>query len=155
MDAVRRLLFCYEHKLPNGLHQSEWIIGFCYPSLIGIVKLVLRSNRGANRFIHGEVFEHNYYDLPLTRYPTTVLDLGANIGLTAVYFGRKFPNAEIVCVEPVPSNVKTLEINLQLNGISAKVIPAGLIRRTARSGLNFVPWTGAIRSRPAVPLNGL
>jgi FkbM family methyltransferase len=39
-----------------------------------------------------------------------ILDIGANIGLAAVYFKIKFPGAEIVAVEPEWSNFQRLEL---------------------------------------------
>src|SRR5262245_6463410 len=41
----------------------------------------------------------------------TVLDIGANIGIAALYFARAFPNATIHCFEPEPRNCDVLEAN--------------------------------------------
>jgi len=123
-DFVRRMMWIYSGHLPAALTPREWIIGCNYPPPIGRVRLCLRSNQGADAFIHSEVFEHEHYRLPLKRSPQTILDLGANIGLSAVYFARLFPDAELACVEPAPDNVRVLARNLELNGVSATVIPA-------------------------------
>ena len=87
---------------------------------------MLRSNSGSDVFIHSEVFEHEYYRLPLVAPPATILDLGANIGLTAVYFGRCFPDAQIAAVEPVPDNLRILAKNLDLNAVQATIVPAAV-----------------------------
>lgn len=42
----------------------------------------------------------------------TVLDIGANIGSTALYFARLFPNARVFAFEPVPENFALLEKNI-------------------------------------------
>ncbi len=42
----------------------------------------------------------------------TVLDIGANIGATALYFARLFPNAQIYAFEPAPDNFAVLERNI-------------------------------------------
>ena len=42
--------------------------------------------------------------------PPRVLDLGANIGLAAAWFARRWPGAEIVCVEPDPANLQSLRV---------------------------------------------
>jgi FkbM family methyltransferase len=76
--------------------------------------------------LHREVFEHEYYRLPLARLPATILDVGAGIGLTAVYFSRLFPDARLACVEPAPDNLCLLERNLKLNGVRASVFPAAI-----------------------------
>lgn len=47
-----------------------------------------------------------------------VLDIGANIGNHAVYFGAYLADA-LACVEPVPALADRLEANLKANGIAA------------------------------------
>lgn len=42
----------------------------------------------------------------------TVIDLGANIGLSSLYMANKFPKAKIIGVEPDESNGKMFNINL-------------------------------------------
>jgi len=42
----------------------------------------------------------------------TVLDIGANVGATALYFARLFPNARIYAFEPAPDNFAVLERNV-------------------------------------------
>jgi FkbM family methyltransferase len=120
------MFWTYSANVPAALSPPEWTIKFRYPAPIGEVRLLLRANAGADAFIHSEVFEHQYYRLPLARSPATILDLGANIGLTAIYFARAFPTARLACVEPVPGNVRLLERNLSLNGIAATVIAAAI-----------------------------
>ena len=121
-DFIQRLIWLYAAKLPTAVRKKEWTIGFCYPEPVGNIRLLLRANAGSDSFIHGEVFEHEYYALPLCSAPATVLDLGANTGLTAVYFGRIYPKARLACVEPVPDNLRVLARNLELNSIHAEVI---------------------------------
>jgi FkbM family methyltransferase len=40
-----------------------------------------------------------------------VLDIGANIGIAALYFAASFPNATVHAFEPVPSNLEVLRAN--------------------------------------------
>jgi len=122
-DFICQLLLRYAAALQQPLRRQEWEIGFRYPLPIGEVRLLLRDNRGADLFIHSEVFEHESYRLPVQQ-PTTILDLGANIGLSAVYFARLFPGACLACVEPVPENLRILDQNLRWNCVSAEVFAA-------------------------------
>jgi FkbM family methyltransferase len=117
-----RLLFMYSDKLPGFMRRSQWVISFHYPQPIGNLRLLLRANKGADSFIHGEVFEQDYYRFELPFKPSTILDLGSNIGMTAIYFHRFFPHAELVCVEPIPGNLNALWENLRLNAVKAIVI---------------------------------
>src|SRR5262249_12626590 len=108
------------------IRRKEFTIGFRYPEPIGNIQLLLRANDGSDCFILGEVFDHETYRLPLPAPPKTIMDLGANIGLTAIYFGRLFPTAALACVEPVPENLRVLARNLELNGIHATIISAAV-----------------------------
>lgn len=42
----------------------------------------------------------------------SVIDLGANIGLSTLYFAAAFPKSRILCVEPDPENFQVLSANL-------------------------------------------
>lgn len=154
-DAMMRLLFIYQHKLPRLLRKQEVIIGFHYVAPIGTIRLVMRANRGSDAFIHSEVFEHRYYDLRLDTTPLRILDLGANVGFTAIYFGRSYPTAEIVCVEPVPGNVACLRRNLEMNHIDARIIEAAIHCRDGFVSMQLSPMDyGHKVSSGDVSLNG-
>src|SRR5450755_1360246 len=45
-------------------------------------------------------------DLPFT--PRTIVDVGANIGLTSVYYARRYPQARVISVEAEASNFAIL-----------------------------------------------
>jgi FkbM family methyltransferase len=125
-DFVRQLGWLYSDKLPKALKPQEWTIGFRYPAPISRLRLHLRSNNGADAFVHSEVFENQYYRLPLRFPPATILDLGANIGLSTICFARCYPKSRIACVEPVPENLRLLIRNLRDNAVEADVIAAAI-----------------------------
>jgi FkbM family methyltransferase len=125
-DFARRLAWLYANKIPATREPREWTIHFRYPDPIGLVGLHLRANNGADAFVHSEVFENHYYRLPLRSAPATILDLGANIGLSAIYFARCYPESRIACVEPMPGNLKLLIRNLRKNAVEAEVIAAAI-----------------------------
>lgn len=57
-------------------------------------------------------FKHlSHFD---TFYPTTILDLGANIGLSSIFFSIEYPNATIYSVEPDEENYDLLKRNTLL-----------------------------------------
>jgi FkbM family methyltransferase len=60
-----------------------------------------------------KIFYFKEYNIPVNFNPKVILDLGANIGLAAVYFAQKYPNARIISVEPEPSNFKMLLKNTE------------------------------------------
>jgi len=125
-DFARRMAWLYGDKNPATLEPREWTIRFRYPDPIGHLRLHLRANNGADAFVHSEVFECQYYRLSLRSAPATILDLGANIGLSAIYFARRYPQSRIACVEPVPENLKLLIRNLRDNTVEADVIAAAI-----------------------------
>jgi len=43
----------------------------------------------------------------------TIVDAGANVGYTAVYFSRRYPNAKIICIEPDQKNFELLKMNTE------------------------------------------
>jgi FkbM family methyltransferase len=43
----------------------------------------------------------------------TIIDCGANIGITALYLAERYRNARIFCVEPDPQNFKLLKRNVE------------------------------------------
>jgi FkbM family methyltransferase len=62
-----------------------------------------------------EVFLMRHYDLPFAGFePRHILDLGANIGYASIYFAARWPQAHILAVEPVPSNLDLLNRNTRL-----------------------------------------
>ena len=60
-----------------------------------------------------EVFVLEGYKLKLNFEPSVIIDGGANIGLTTIFYKQKFPNAKIITVEPDKSNFEALERNLK------------------------------------------
>ena len=43
--------------------------------------------------------------------PKTIIDCCANIGLTSIYFANKFPNEQIISIEPEKNNYSLLKEN--------------------------------------------
>lgn len=51
------------------------------------------------------------FDLPFS--PKTIVDAGANIGTTSIYFAHRYPDATIIAIEPEASNFAVLLRNVQ------------------------------------------
>ena len=58
-----------------------------------------------------QVLLEKHYNFPLQFSPRTIIDAGANIGLSAVYFANHFPGAQILAIEPEFSNFQLLVRN--------------------------------------------
>jgi FkbM family methyltransferase len=59
----------------------------------------LRWNRNERDFLHF---------LGMLPDEGAVLDIGANIGIMTVHFGRSLPHAKVLAFEPIPANIKAL-----------------------------------------------
>jgi len=87
--------------------------------------LCIRENT-LDRYVFDEIFLRGQYAVDpsaLRKYaalkevtlkePEIIFDLGANIGLSAVYFAEHYPNARILSVEPDQENYELLLSNTQ------------------------------------------
>lgn len=83
---------------------------------------------GGDLFIFHEIFRSECYRPPRQagQDVRTVLDLGANIGLTTLYFHRYFPDAHYYCVEPNPANAALLRRNVEGLGGRAQVLESAV-----------------------------
>lgn len=61
----------------------------------------------------------------------TILDIGANIGMTALDFAKRAKMGKVVCFEPSPSNFERLKENLSLNDFKNII--------TSNTGIGTVP----------------
>jgi FkbM family methyltransferase len=54
--------------------------------------------------------------------PRHIMDLGANVGFTSMYFAARFPGAEVVAVEMMPENAAAIARIAALNALSIRVL---------------------------------
>lgn len=62
--------------------------------------------------LYRQIFERHEYDVPVSRAPRVIVDAGANVGLTSVYFAHRFPQARIIAIEPEAHNFALLAGNV-------------------------------------------
>jgi len=89
-----------------------------------------------------QVFMRHEYGIKLPFSPRHIVDAGANIGLATIYFANRFPNAQIIALEPEAVNFDLLLRNTQAYS-NVQAIRAGLwSRRTTLSIENPTddPW---------------
>lgn len=120
--------------------QSRKAFGFCL-KLVAKVFLHLYATKGypivirknttdldvfANIFVLGE-----FKVTPtLKLQPKFIVDVGAYTGISTVWFAQKYPNAQIIAIEPEESNFSFLKINTErLQNI--KIFKAGIWYREA------------------------
>ncbi len=69
-------------------------------------------------WLHREV--NDYFVEPIKIVPESVLDIGANVGAFAVRAHKEWPEARIICYEPMPFNVKLLRQNVDSSWCSVE-----------------------------------
>lgn len=74
--------------------------------------ILLRSHQ-SDPYIFEQVFVEQQYRFPdrFSKPVKTILDAGANIGMAAIYFTKRFPEADIICIEPDKNNFELLKKN--------------------------------------------
>jgi len=88
------------------------------------------------------VWAYQDYFHPLIRRCRTILDVGANAGIAAVWFKSLIPEAELACIEPDPRNLPLARLNLTENGISAKIFECAVATYTGKTRLGIEAWNG-------------
>lgn len=77
-------------------------------------------------YLHGvrEIFKDEVYKFISEKGNPYIIDCGANIGLSVIYFKRLFPKSEITAFEADPEIAKVLEKNLGNFGINdVEIVP--------------------------------
>lgn len=130
-----------------------------------------RFNRGDLQSLR-EVLIQEVYACEQPLKPSTVLDLGANIGLTSVWLCRRHLGSQaqsspvkpwLLAVEPVPENAAVAAMNLRDNAIPGEVLRAAVGQRSgeawfdlrAESNLGRVVAAETGRHLTRVPVVGI
>ncbi len=58
-----------------------------------------------------QIFLNTRYEMDLPFTPKTIIDGGANVGFASVFFANKYPEAEVLAVEPDGSNFELVQKN--------------------------------------------
>jgi FkbM family methyltransferase len=81
-------------------------------------------NKKELKILKNEIFKEEIYSIDLTKNkegntskPINIIDAGAYIGLSTLYFKQKFPKSNIVCFEPNPNIFPLLEENIFCNNL--------------------------------------
>ena len=78
-----------------------------------IEKPIKFSDSSSFLFMYNEIFEKQIYRFKTTSEKPFIIDCGANIGLSILYFKQLYPNASILGFEPDPNAFETLECNIK------------------------------------------
>ena len=83
--------------------------------------------------------------------PGIIIDCGANVGVTTAVFANRFPNAQVVAVEPSSKNLQILRRNVECYS-NVRIIPAAVwSHKTLLKIVNPDAEAWAYRCEPADP----
>jgi FkbM family methyltransferase len=106
-----------------------------------------------------QVFARREYSLPKSVKPRTIIDAGANIGCTTIFFANRYPDARIIAIEPEASNFEMLQSNCA--GLS-NVVPVPAAVWSHPTTLTFVDpkwpkWAFSMKERTneGAPVRGV
>ncbi|MBU1682748.1 FkbM family methyltransferase, partial [Patescibacteria group bacterium] len=89
--------------------------------------------------IFKQIFIQKDYDFPINMNPKFIIDGGANVGYASLFFANKFPDAEIVAIEPEDSNFEVLQKNTS-EYKQVKTIKAGIWHKKAKLKIVGTEW---------------
>lgn len=69
-------------------------------------------------YLINEIFIAGEYSFPVTSHNPTIIDCGANIGISVLYFKKKLPACRIIAFEPNPYAFKLLRKNIETNNLT-------------------------------------
>jgi 31-O-methyltransferase len=102
---------------------------------------VFSLNADETRFVHREVFGARCYlqhGIEL-HDGDCVFDVGANIGLSAMFFHRECPRVHIYAFEPSPATFECLKANIELHRVDARLFECGLAQESGTAEFSFYP----------------
>ena len=128
-DRVRLSLAGLEFHLSNLLELRSGTRVALYRIQLDHTRQVYLRRRSGDFFIFHEIFTDRCYALPdcfAPQHETVIVDLGANIGLAALFLVSKLNVARLICIEPNPANVELLRRNLEFMKDRLEVVEAAV-----------------------------
>jgi FkbM family methyltransferase len=85
--------------------------------------------RTVGKYLRWEIFKRGQYRKPgfELRPDDTVVDVGANIGMFALWTHRQIPHGRLICIEPNPRALECLRKNLGHNGLTGVTVVSAAV----------------------------
>ncbi len=93
-------------------------------------RLIIRKNT-SDHLVFRDIFLFGEFKLPINIEPKLIIDIGAYVGLSSLYYSSRYPNAQIIAVEPESLNFDSLIQNTELHP-NIKCINAGIWSKNTR-----------------------
>lgn len=99
---IKRNLF----KMAISLHSQPFLAYYSNK----FKPLIIRKNT-SDLYVFRQIFVKKEYDFPFKTNPKLIIDAGAYAGYSSLWFASRYPNADIIAIEPDESNFEILEKN--------------------------------------------
>lgn len=131
-SAFRNKRFLLLQEMENKLQMLGNISGICNKQNDVRTKVQISQKQfeftlrlqGSDILVFNQVIRNEEYGFLLALYqqrfgvkPANIVDAGANIGLTTIYFKAQCPDARIVAIEPDEDNISMASTNFKMNGL--------------------------------------
>jgi len=98
---------------------------------------ILIRRFSTDSFVFTQIFIHDEFEEFISfigdgRNIKTIIDAGANIGISSVKLQSYYPTAKLISIEPDPGNFKMLEKNIALNKLNAVAIQSAVWSSSTR-----------------------
>jgi len=127
-------------------YNRDWIkyLSYRYRKSDGLITFRLRNGQKISmhpesRFTLNETYLDRVYDVPGVDWGSCrhVLDLGANVGMFALYVASRNPRATIYCFEPESRNFDALRANIKSNKASACIYQMAVAAKCGKARLEL------------------
>lgn len=85
---------------------------------------------------NGEYYLEEVQKRNLIKDGSTILDLGTNVGITAITMAKMFPNARIIGVEPMPPNFACALENVEKNNVVDRVTVLNAVQHSVQTPIS-------------------
>ncbi|MDJ0835202.1 MAG: amino acid adenylation domain-containing protein [Acidobacteriota bacterium] len=108
--------------------------------------VLLHDNPVETQFLYREIFADAAYYRHGIRLEkgARVVDVGAHIGMASLFFAMQVEDVELVCLEPIPTIRETLQANMDLYQLNARVIEAAAGAEPGDADLTWYPNVSVI-----------
>lgn len=115
----------------------------------GAVAELAELNPSETTFLHDEIFVAESYlqGGVVLRQDAVVFDVGANIGMFALFVAARCPSARMLAFEPVPEIFDRLRVNIERRAIPAQLFQYGLSDRNEEISFNYYPGLSIMSCR--------
>lgn len=118
LNLLTKIITHYKHLGFSGgsLLFKRYIKSYKYFSILlpGYKFPIALRNNTTDITVFYQVFLAKSYQIGVNETPSFILDCGANIGMSTVFFKNKFPQAKVVAIEPEQSNFDMLKRNTKM-----------------------------------------